>query len=417
MAYVFSMPDEVGGYKLQERIGAGGMGEVYKAYNPSLHRLAAIKILHQDHFTERFKNEASIQASINHPNIARLYEFSKIGGRDCIVMEYVEGESLDELLKNRRKLTPREATKIIIQIAAALSYLHKKEIIHRDIKPQNIKIQPDGTVKMLDFGIAKHKLSPKLTQTGFVVGTLEYLSPEQLLQKPELKSDIWSLGVLSYELVTGYLPFESTTIPGLHDKIRKGNFTNPEILVPDIPSNLCNLIDKCLRINPSSRIPANEVQAILGVKDTVTPKNHLERQRKISFDFRKVIVENRAWVMLAGGVLLLLIIISFFWGNGNHDGNEANSPGNAPTEVKAAGAHVLPSKSSEGVLISTPGIDDAFVVLPDGSNKPLPYEIQGKEGDSYDLTIRANGYQDKKVQVEITPRRLSYEYNLVKSDE
>src|SRR5690606_8263394 len=137
----------------------------------------------------RFKNEAYIQSSINHPNIAMLYEYAKCNNKLCIVMEFVEGETLSDILYRKGKLSNSETENILRQIVSALAYLHKKEIIHRDIKPQNFKITADGTVKMLDFGIAKHKYSPKLTQLGFVVGTIEYLAPEQFEQKEEMKSD------------------------------------------------------------------------------------------------------------------------------------------------------------------------------------------------------------------------------------
>ena len=255
---------EVAGYRLAERIGSGGMGEVFKAYNPAINRYAAVKILYQAAFADRFKNEAYIQSSINHPNIARLYEYTTIGDKLCIVMEYVEGESLDKLLARKRKLTNIETEHIIRQVIAALAYLHKREIMHRDIKPQNFKVEPDGTVKMLDFGIAKHAYSPKLTQAGFIVGTMEYLAPEQFQQQPELKSDIWALAVMTYELLTGYMPFESANPVTLQSIIRKGTFTNPAILIPDISNKLSTIIEKGLKVNPANRITAEGIENILG---------------------------------------------------------------------------------------------------------------------------------------------------------
>ncbi|MEJ7589472.1 MAG: serine/threonine-protein kinase, partial [Ferruginibacter sp.] len=225
MGSVFGQFTEVAGYRLGERIGSGGMGEVYKAYNSTLNRMAAVKILYQPGMVERFQNEAYIQSSITHPNIARLYEFTKCGDNQCIVMEFVEGESLDNLLRRKKQLSSEETEDIIGQVVSALAYLHKNEIIHRDIKPQNFRIQPDRTVKMLDFGIAKHKFSPKLTQLGFIVGTSEYMAPEQFQQEPEQKSDVWALGVMTYELITGYMPFEASNPSSLQFKINKGSYT------------------------------------------------------------------------------------------------------------------------------------------------------------------------------------------------
>ena len=158
---------EIGGYRLIEKIGSGGMGDVYKAFNAALNRTAAIKILHQKNMGERFKNEAYIQSSVTHPNIARLYEYLVTGETACIIMEYVEGDSLDVYLHRKGKLSSEETEHIIKQIAAALAYLHSRDILHRDIKPQNFKVQSNGTITMLDFGIAKNKYTPKLTVCRF----------------------------------------------------------------------------------------------------------------------------------------------------------------------------------------------------------------------------------------------------------
>ena len=132
---------EIAGYHLAERIGSGGMGDVYKAYNQTLNRTAAVKILHQKDMAERFRNEAYIQSSVSHPNIACLYEYLVAGDTPCIIMEYVEGESLDTYLRKKGKLSNDETENILGQIASAIAYLHSKEILHRDIKPQNFKIQ------------------------------------------------------------------------------------------------------------------------------------------------------------------------------------------------------------------------------------------------------------------------------------
>jgi serine/threonine-protein kinase len=250
---------EVGGYHLTERIGSGGMGDVYKAVQPALNRIAAVKVLHQKDLSDRFRNEAHIHASIQHPNIARLYDYVFAGETPCIIMEYVEGESLDTCLAKRKRLSNEETEKILLQIASALAYLHQKDIFHRDIKPQNFKIQADGTVKMLDFGIAKNKYSPKFTQQGFVVGTTEYMAPEQFQQQAEKKSDTWSLGVMTYELLTGFMPFEGDNPVLLRSKITKGIYTDPAILAPQIAEKLLLIIDRCLKINPANRISAMEI--------------------------------------------------------------------------------------------------------------------------------------------------------------
>jgi len=384
---------EVAGYRLTERIGSGGMGEVYKAYNSSLNRFAAVKVLYQKDYAERFKHEAYIQSSVSHPNIAHLYEYVAFGDKPGIIMEYVEGESLDSLLRRKGKVSIEETENIIRQIAAALAYLHKKDIMHRDIKPQNFKIQADGTVKMLDFGIAKHKYSPKLTQSGFVVGTLEYLAPEQFQQQAELKSDTWALAVMTYELVTGYMPFEASNPATLRAIITKGIFTNPQILVPDISLKLSTIIDKGLRINPASRIAAASIEDMFKHKKAL---EHLHAYKMFWVPFKKL--------LLPGLAAIALILFFIFYSKSNLPGTKIIPVDNNKSEMH----------EGKKIKITALGIDQAELIFPDGSRKQLPHEVEGKEGDMFEFIIHADGYIDKKVEVVITPHRSSYEYNLSK---
>jgi serine/threonine protein kinase len=397
---------EVAGYQIAECIGSGGMGEVYKAYNRFLNRFAAVKILYQKEYAERFKNEAYIQSSVNHPNIARLYEYAAYGDKPCIVMEYVEGESLDSLLRRKGKLSNEETENIIRQIISALAYLHRKEIIHRDIKPQNFKIQFDGTVKMLDFGIAKNKYSPKLTQLGFVVGTTEYLAPEQFLQHEELKSDVWALAVLTYELLTGYMPFEGTNPLTLRSKIVKGTYTNPKILLPEISDKLLIIIERGLKVNPANRISASEIEDLFGKKKPMG-----EPGNAVGFlsSYRKWLLPGIAAV----GLLFFFALLIF-----NNMPEKKLAPEDDKKEIHEEKTEPQPVKSETNaerkIKISALGIENAELIFPDGSRKPLPYEVEGKEGDMFQFVIHADGYMDKKAEVVITPHRSSYEYNLEK---
>ncbi|MEO5890829.1 MAG: serine/threonine-protein kinase [Ferruginibacter sp.] len=393
---------EVAGYRLGERIGSGGMGEVYKAYNSNLNRLAAVKVLYEAGLADRFKNEAYIQSSINHPNIARLYEFAKCGDKQCIVMEYVEGESLDTLLRRNRKLSSEATEDILRQIVSALVYLHKKDILHRDIKPQNFKIQTDGTVKMLDFGIAKHKYSPKLTLAGFIVGTSEYMSPEQFQQQPELKSDIWALAVMTYELVTGYLPFEATNPVALQAKIRKGSYIDPKILVPDVSQKLLAVIDKSLRVSPTGRIGATGIESILGKKENTAS----HKIYTLSPAAKKLLISGIA-------AFTVLVILFLFLNNREAEIKTDESV----VEKKEEKITVEPAATGNKIIINVPGISNAEAILNDGTHQPLPYSVRGKEGEKFEFTIRADGYKDKEVQVVITPRRMSYEFNLEKNNQ
>lgn len=397
MGYASEEITEVAGYRLTKKIGSGGMGNVYKAYNASLNRTAAVKILYEEAFAERFKNEAYIQASINHPNIALLYEYAKCNNKLCIVMEFVEGDTLSDILHRKGKLSNNETENILSQIVSALTYLHKKEIIHRDIKPQNFKITADGTVKMLDFGIAKHKYSPKLTQLGFVVGTMEYLAPEQFEQKEEMKSDIWSLSVMLYELLTGYMPFDATNPAVMRAKIVKGSFTNPQLLVPVISGKMASIIDRGLKVNPASRISAAEIERMLNDSNTSGDETKL-----IKLPLK---IPSKKNLLIAASAIVVVLLIFFL------AGREPVKPVETPQNEKT---NTITNQDQDKVNINVPGIENAVLITPDNKELTLPYTIKGKEGDIFKFTIRADGYEDKKIEVEISPRRSSFDYNLDK---
>ncbi|MEP6747703.1 MAG: serine/threonine-protein kinase [Bacteroidota bacterium] len=388
---------EVAGYHLAERLGSGGMGDVYRAFHPALNRTAAVKVLHQKEMADRFKNEAYIQSSVSHPNIARLYNYSIVSQTPCIVMEYVEGETLDVCLQGKGKLSSAETENVVLQIAKALAYLHEKEILHRDIKPQNFKIQSDGMVKMLDFGIAKNKYTPKLTQLGFVVGTTEYMAPEQFENKVELKSDIWSLAVLAYELVTGYMPFEASNTMALRSKIIKATFTNPKLLVPKVSEKLQTLIEKNLRANPAARMSAKEIVTLLeGHKQSVfesvsIPKFHRPAIPKLP--------SSKKMYWYGGAFVLAFILITFYF------------------LQTTAIIDPLPPNAETGMLkklIEVPGIENAVIIFSNGTRQAVPYEIKGRENETISFTLHADGYTDKTVWVDFSTNRNSYQYNLDK---
>ena len=213
-------------YKIIKKIGSGGMGEIYLAEDTKLERSVALKFLPR-HMTEdreartRFEREAKAAAALNHPNIVTVYEIGEHEGQVYIAMEYVEGQTLKELISvnrppstvDRSPIAPgplpiAQVLDIATQIAAGLAAAHAKGIVHRDIKPQNILIDKDGRVKILDFGLAKLQGVSRLTQDSFAMGTVNYMSPEQGQGKEvDPRSDIWSLGVVFYEMISGELPF------------------------------------------------------------------------------------------------------------------------------------------------------------------------------------------------------------------
>jgi eukaryotic-like serine/threonine-protein kinase len=260
MSNTFLLNSMVGEYRLIDFLGEGGMGEVYRGVHAKLGRVAAIKLLtsaarREPGFVDRFFNEARIQASLQHPNIAALYDFMDVGGQPCIIMEYVDGVTLcDRVRPYGAALPTAEALRIFSAVTDAISYIHAHGVIHRDIKSNNIKIGTGGQVKLLDFGIAKGNMSPGLTETGSVVGTLEYLSPEQLATgHADQRSDIWALGVLLYEMMTGHVPFEAQTIGALCAKISSVDYPPLKQLNAAAPADVAAIVARCLKKNPADR--------------------------------------------------------------------------------------------------------------------------------------------------------------------
>lgn len=277
----------IGDYRLLEFLGAGGMGEVYRAVHTKIGRSAAVKILTAaapgSDFVQRFLNEARVHASLQHPNIATLYDFLELGGRPCIIMEYVDGQTLVDRIRLQGPLHSAEAWSIFLAIASAVAYVHDQGIVHRDLKTANIRINSQGVAKLLDFGIAKGAGTPDLTQAGNVIGTLSYMPPEQLRGEPaSTRSDVWALGIVLYEMLTGRVPFEAKTAGELIDKIRTGNYTRLAILRAgadplEAPAlqRADQVVARCLRRSPADRYP--NARAVLDeIPATVTPAKGAE---------------------------------------------------------------------------------------------------------------------------------------------
>ncbi len=270
-------------YSLKEKIGSGGMSDVYLADDLTLNRPVAVKILHPEFardpsYIQRFRYEAQSAANLNHPNIVSVYDWGNEGDVYYIVMEYVEGRDLKELLREQGRLGPERAAEITAEIAAALQFAHRHNLVHRDIKPHNVIITPTGQVKVMDFGIARAASGTGMTQTGVVMGTAQYLSPEQAQGLPvDGRSDIYSLGIVIYEMLTGRVPFDDENPLTVAYRQVRDDPVPPSVMDPSIPATMNSIVMKALAKNPANRYQtAQELKADLlrfleGIPVTATP--------------------------------------------------------------------------------------------------------------------------------------------------
>ena len=248
-----------GRYEIIRSIGEGGMANVYLGYDTILDRNVAIKILRGDlsndeKFVRRFQREALSASSLAHPNIVEMYDVGEDDNIYYIVMEYVEGKTLKQLLKKRGSLTLSEAIDIMLQITDGMAHAHNSYIIHRDLKPQNIMIKDDGQIKITDFGIAMALNATQLTQTNSVMGSVHYLPPEQASGKGcTIKSDIYSMGIIFYELLTGSLPFRGENAVEIALKHMRDPLPDLREENPSIPQSIENIILKSTAKNPKNR--------------------------------------------------------------------------------------------------------------------------------------------------------------------
>jgi len=246
-------------YELLEKIGEGGMGTVYKAKCHLLNRFVAIKILktelsNDEDFVARFKREATSVARVSHPNIVNVHDVGTDKNINFIVLEYIDGKTLKQIIKETGRLTSQRTLDITYQIAKALECAHKSNIIHRDIKPDNIMITEDNMVKVMDFGIAKVADSRTVTSSNNVMGTVRYFSPEQAKGNfVDCRTDIYSLGIVMYEMVTGQVPYNAESSISIAMMHIQGTVIPPKEIFADIPENINQVIIKSMQKEPIKR--------------------------------------------------------------------------------------------------------------------------------------------------------------------
>ncbi len=262
-------------YEIIEKIGTGGMSDVYRAKDHKLNRLVAVKVLKQEfsenaNFVSKFRVEAQAAAGLMHPNVVNVYDVGEEAGINYIVMELVEGITLKKYIEKKARLSVREATSIAMQIALGIEAAHNKHIIHRDIKPQNVIISNEGKVKVTDFGIAKAATSNTITSN--VMGSVHYTSPEQARGGySDEKSDIYSLGITMFEMLTGRVPFNGDTTVAIAIKQIQEPMPSPTEYVPEIPVSVEQIVLKCTQKSPDKRYQ-NMAELIADLRQSfVTP--------------------------------------------------------------------------------------------------------------------------------------------------
>jgi eukaryotic-like serine/threonine-protein kinase len=340
-------------YLLEELVGTGGMSSVFRAHDQLLDRKVALKVLHQQYsddadYVERFRREARSVASLSHPNIVTVIDRGEHQGRQFIVFEYVDGENLKRLIERSGPLPVEQALEVAIQIARGLSFAHQEGLVHRDVKPQNVLLNGDGRAKVTDFGIARSlDVKHGLTQTGTVLGTSDYIAPEQAQgQRVDEHTDVYSLGVVLYELLTREVPFPGENFVAV--AMRHINEEPPSVAQrrPDVPPRVEAAVRRAMQKEPSDRFPSmdafcRELQACLGELQStqvVAPPPRVHRRRRSAGPWPLVLA--LVGLLAVGAVVYVLIhgsgvnVLHLSGSGGNH-----SSPPTTPVTLRAVRAY------------------------------------------------------------------------------
>ena len=434
-------------YEILEVIGAGGMAVVYKAMCHRLNRYVAVKILrdelaNDEEFRKRFQTEAQAVAMLSHPNIVSVYDVSHSDGVEYIVMELIEGVTLMQYMKKKGALGWKEALHFAVQISKALEHAHEKGIIHRDIKPQNIMILKDGTIKVADFGIAALE-SAQEKKSDQTVGSVHYIAPEQARgEQPDPRSDIYSLGVVMYEMLTGKMPYDGDTAEQVAMKHITGHPVPPQELNPDIPEELAAITLKAMNSDINARYQSasellrdledfrkQQVAANLGsgsdedveILDVITPDVHpIGKAGELSKEkYARRRRRSRKVSILSGacGVLVFLIaVFVFLWNYWLRDIFSVAERINIPNFVGASYEDIVNSSEfkklfnfevnyaidpdvPEGQIISQdPEADRSMMVVPEGIDVSLTVSTGVRQTVIPDVTNKH--YQEATIELQ-----------------
>jgi serine/threonine-protein kinase len=388
------------------------MGQVYRAVHTRIGRTVAVKILTQTAesvIVQRFLNEARIQSSLRYPGVAALYDFIDDRGRSAIIMEYVDGETVQESTSREGAWSADRALPVLRSCARTLAYVHSQGVVHRDLKSANLKITSAGETKLLDFGIATAQMASRFTTAGFVVGTFQSLSPEQARgESATAASDIWAFGVLAYEMLTASLPFEGATQMELFSKIAKASFTPPAVLKPGIPIDLERVIVRCLRRNPADRYPSME--ALIGDLDRVSLRIGSQRAGKSGTSRRALLASAAALLFLVGLIIALRPPVN------SPASSQTSAPSVAPVSLSSPDSPVSAPRQGDLKRVTIDVPDGVAEVWQDGQRVgQTPFVVTRPYGESVNLVLHQSGYSDLPVQFDIS-QRSEYVYLMRRSE-
>jgi len=293
-------------YEIVRLLGKGGMGEVYLARDLELGREVALKLVAPHLAADpamlaRFRREIQLSSLVTHPNVLRVYDLGESGGLRFLTMQYIEGRSLATLLAEERPLPLERATALFRQVCDGLAAAHDKGVLHRDLKPQNVMVDASGRAYVMDFGLATSDAVSTMTQTGMVVGTPHYMSPEQVMGEPlDARSDLFSAGVMLYEMLTGALPFQGDTVFGIMMRRTRGPPSPARQINPAIPAHLAGIVDRCLAIDVKLRYAsAREVLRDLDAENVRTSERSFETGSRFTSSRSTISVASSAAFLMA----------------------------------------------------------------------------------------------------------------------
>ena len=409
-------------FRLEERIGSGGMSTVYRAFDPTLERWVAIKLMHRDlsgdsDQLERFRREARAVARLSHPHVVTVIDFGEDDGTPYIVLECVEGETLKERIRRMKKLPVSEAVAYAIEIGRALSAAHAERLVHRDVKPQNVLIDSEGRAKVTDFGIARSLEAHGLTATGRVLGTTDYVSPEQALGREVTEqSDLYSLGVVLFEMLTGEVPFRADSQVAVAMKHVQEPLPDVQKLRPEVSASLAAVLERSTTKQTENRYATAEemvddLEEVLAIEvaragettgEATTVLRALEGD---TADFVPVRLRNpRRWLLSIVAVLLLVGAgIAYFAGRTDKGAGPAPSRAGLTSVTLGGGAaddyDPQSDDQSESPEATGNAIDGNLTTVWDTERYDSDFQSLGKDGVG--LYVRA-GSRIRARRLEVT---------------